>query len=55
MQPLFFEPKKNMNNTIPNYDKLENLEICASIDGIDKTYEWIRGYKFDQVDFYLLN
>ena len=36
--------------TLKMFDKLENLEICASIDGIDKTYEWIRGYKFDQVD-----
>jgi len=36
--------------TLKMFDKLEDLEICASIDGIDKTYEWIRGYKFDQVD-----
>jgi len=36
--------------TLKMFDKLENLEICASIDGIDKTYEWIRGYKFDQVN-----
>ena len=39
-------PKK----TLETFDKLTDIEIFASIDGIHRTYEWIRGTNFNNID-----
>lgn len=36
--------------TIETFNKLKNLEIFASIDGIGNTYNWIRGTNFAPVE-----
>ncbi|MAW33558.1 MAG: hypothetical protein CMK56_04040 [Proteobacteria bacterium] len=36
--------------TLAIFEKLSNLNINASIDGVGKTYEWVRGYDFDKIN-----
>jgi len=36
--------------TLETFSKLKDIEIFASIDGIGKTYEWIRGTNFSNID-----
>ena len=36
--------------TLETFSRLKDIEIFASIDGIGKTYEWIRGTNFNNID-----
>ena len=36
--------------TLQVLDNLKNIEITASIDGIGKVYNWIRGFDFEKID-----
>jgi len=38
------------DKTLKTFDKLKNLHIYASIDGVNKIYEWVRGTNFDNID-----
>ena len=37
------------NKTLKTFDNLNNLYICPSIDGVNETYEWIRGTSFNNM------